>query len=111
VRERGTEMNKILDGVRYNTEAAIEIGSASQSYKGDCRYWKATLYVTPRSKRFFIAGTGGPMSRFAQSAGVNQWSGGSDLIPMSKEDALEWAEDFLTIGEIEKHFSDIAVSL
>jgi hypothetical protein len=30
---------------------------------------------------------------------------------MSKEDALEWAEDFLTIGEIEKHFSDIVVSL
>ncbi len=104
-------MQKILNGMRYDTEKAIKIGSASHSYQGDCRYWEATLYVTPQSKQFFIAGTGGPMSRFAQSAGVNQWSGGSSLIPMSKEDALEWAEDFLTIGEIEKHFSDIVVSL
>jgi len=101
------KMKKILDGVRYDTEKAVEIGTASYSNPGDFQNWEATLYVTPKSKRFFIAGTGGPMSRFAQSAGVNQWTGGSDLIPMSKEDALAWAEANLDPEELEEHFSDM----
>ena len=46
------------------------------------------------------------MSRFAQSAGQNSWSGGSDLIPMSKAEALEWAEKYLDAETVEEHFAD-----
>jgi len=100
-------MRKIINGVRYDTDKAIEIGSAHYSNPSDFRHWEASLYVTPRSKRFFIAGAGGPMSRFSQSVGQNSWSGGSDLIPMSPEEALEWAEQYLDPSEFEEHFADL----
>jgi len=97
-------MKKIIDGLRYDTEKAIEIGSAGEGYAGDLQQWEATLYKTPRSGRFFVAGSGGPMSRFAQSVGQNQWSGGSDLIPMSVEEARGWAEKYLDADAVERHF-------
>lgn len=104
-------MKKIINGLRFDTEKAAVVGSYSNLYRGcdsvtDYRYWKATLYRTPRSGRFFLAGEGGPMTRFAQSAGQNSWAGGSDLVPMSREEALEWAEQYLDPDQIEKHFAD-----
>lgn len=101
-------MRKVINGLRYDTEKATKIGTAE--YHGSCtdfQYWEATLYRTPRSNRFFLAGHGGPMSRFSQSIGQNQWGGGEDLIPMSHGEALEWAEQHLDADEIEKHFGDI----
>jgi len=99
-------MKKILNGLRYDTDKAVEIGSASGGGEStrDFEHWEATLYRTPRSGRFFLAGEGGPMSRFSQSIGQNSWSGGSDLIPMTREEALVWAEQHLNTEEIELHF-------
>jgi hypothetical protein len=98
-------MRKILNGLRYDTENGIEIGTASSNLPvNDFGHWEATLYHTPRSGRFFLAGHGGAMSRFAQSAGQNCWQGGSDLIPMTREEALEWAEVNLTVTAIEAAF-------
>jgi len=105
-------MRKIINGKRYDTDKAIEIGyynniGDSASSSSDFSWWEATLYKTPRSQSYFIAGRGGPMSRFSQSCGQNQWSGGSDLIPMSKTEAMEWAETHLGVDAIEKHFDDM----
>lgn len=105
-------MKKILNGVRYDTKKATLIGGYSNIGSGadshsDFRYWEADLYVTPRSGKFFIAGSGGPMSRFSQSAGQNSWSGGEDLVPMSKEEALEWAENYLDAETVEEFFGDM----
>lgn len=98
-------MKKILKGFRYDTEKAILIGHAEPNpYQTDFNYWYAELYMTKRSHSFFIAGHGGPMSRFSKSAGQNEWTGGSDLIPMSKEEALEFAEQYLDSEEFEKFF-------
>lgn len=105
--ERET-MKKILDGVRYDTEKMIEIGHASASCpRNDFQWWEATLYKSPRAERYCIAGEGGPMSRFSQSVGQNSWSGGSDLIPMTRAEALEWAEQHLGPDEIEEAFGDL----
>ena len=97
-------MREILNGLRYDTEKAELIGEASYSYPGDFHHFVAGLYRTPRSGRYFLAGEGGPMSRFAQSTGLNEWSGSSDIIPMNEADALEWAERYLTAEEIERGF-------
>jgi len=102
-------VKKIIDGIRYNTEIATAIGTWSTGGStSDFSYAEATLYVTPKSGRFFIAGHGGPMSRFAQSAGQNQMGSGSDLIPF--EDASEayaWAEAHLEPEEFEPYFEDL----
>ena len=100
-------MKKIINGVRYDTGKMTLIGEASANCnRYDFQYWEAGLYVAPRSGRYCLAGSGGPMSRFSQSTGQNEWSGGADLIPMDKSDALEWAEQHLEPEEVEEFFGD-----
>jgi hypothetical protein len=99
-------MKKIIDGLRYDTEKAVEIGSYDTGLGNrDFRNWSATLYRTPRSNRYFLAGSGGPMTRFARSVG-NMSSGGDGLFPMTAQEALEWAEQYLDADAIEQHFGD-----
>lgn len=99
-------MKKIINGLRYDTDTAILIGEASSKgvSRSDFKFWEAGLYVTKRSRRFFLAGEGGPMTRFAQSTGQNSWTGGSDLIPMSEKEAQAWAEQNLEDGDIAHYF-------
>ncbi|MDX9896095.1 MAG: hypothetical protein RBS34_11640 [Desulfofustis sp.] len=99
-------MKRIIEGKRYDTEKAIEIGSASNSHPGDFNWWEATLYKTPRSGVFFLAGEGGPMSRYAMTIGQNEWAGGERIDPMTKDEALKWAEKYLDDDTIEEHFGD-----
>ena len=101
-------MKKILNGIRFDTEKAVLIGESGSSglSRSDFRFWEAGLYVTPRSGRYFLAGEGGAMTRFAQRVG-DMTGGGSDILPMTKDEALSWAEANLTTEEVEQHFADM----
>jgi len=105
-------MKKIISGRKYDTEKAIEIddfnnfGSGADSVH-DFRYFHATLYRTMKSGRYFIFGYGGPMTRFAQSAGQNQWGAGWDIIPLTRQEAFEWAQVYLPPETVEAEFSDL----
>jgi hypothetical protein len=46
------------------------------------------------------------MTRYARSLGDNNTSGGEQIDPMSKEQALAWAEQYLDADEIEAGFAD-----
>jgi len=103
-------MKKIINGLRYDTENAIGVGSydhGSYPGSGDFSHWSATLYKTPRSGRFFLHGEGGGMTRFADHSPYGGSCGGEKLIPMSQEDALNWAEQYLDPKTIEEYFSDV----
>jgi hypothetical protein len=102
-------MKAIINGSRYDTEKAILIGEASggSEFVNDYRYWSAGLYRTPRSGRYFLAGSGGPMSRFAVSRGINEWSGGEGVHPMEEADAFEWAQEYLDAETVEAHFGHL----
>jgi hypothetical protein len=98
-------MKAIINGLRYDTDKATLIGEASSDEsRSDFRYWAAGLYVTPRAKRYFLAGEGGAMTRWAQSIGLNSRSGGSGIKPLDEADAREWAERYLTVAEVEAAF-------
>jgi len=100
-------MKKIINGLRYDTDNAIEVGSYDNGLpSNDFQSWGATLYKTPRSGRFFLAGSGGPMTMFARHIGDNTTTGSSRLTPMTEEEAFEWAQQYLDADEIEKHFKD-----
>ena len=102
-------MKKIINGLRYDTKNAIEVGSYDHGCypgSGDFSHWSATLYKTPRSNRFFLYGEGGAMTRFAERSPYGGSCGGSDLQPLSREDALAWAEQYLDADAIEQHFGD-----
>ena len=96
-------MKKVIDGKRYDTATATKIGDDSRFYCGDFRYRDETLYKTPRG-RFFLAGEGGPMSRWARHEG-NMSIGGSGIIALDADDALYWCERAgIDADVIEKHF-------
>lgn len=103
-------MKKIIDGLRYDSEKAVEIGAADSlgseaDSVTDFRYWEAKLYRTKRSGRYFIVGEGGPMTRFSQSAGQNTWTAGADLIPIGEDEARQWAERYLSPDIVEEYFT------
>lgn len=99
-------MKKIINGLRYDSEKAIEVGSDSYSNPSDFHYWEETLYKTPRAHRFFVVGEGGPMSRYSRTIGENEWSGGSDLRVLNKAEAMRWCEEHLDADEWEQYFAD-----
>jgi len=87
-------MKKIINGRLYDTETAKELGSDSYSNRRDFHYWVETLYKK-RTGEFFIYGEGGPLSKYAEAVGLNEWSGGERIMPLSYAEAQEWAENHL----------------
>lgn len=103
-------MLKIIDGVRYDTSKAKEIGWAKspepQTLDQDLHQWHETLYRTVRSGRFFIAGRGGPLSRWAKIDGMER-TDGEGVLPLSDSQARAWCEQYLKdYSEWKEHFKD-----
>ena len=102
-------MKSIINGKRYDTENAIKIGGADSggSYT-DFNHWWAELYRTPRSGRYFLAGQGGPMTRWARSVDCgNSRTGSEAIFEMTNAEALAWAEEYLETSDIEEHFAEV----
>lgn len=89
-----------IDGRVYDTDAAILVGETCNDNgyaPNDSLYWKAGLFRTPRSGRYFIAGLGGAMTRFAHRHDDGCRSGGTRIIPVDDAEAGEWAQEHLGI--------------
>lgn len=103
-------MKSVIAGRRYDTDKAILIGKGESAtpYTTDFSYWSAGLYKTPRKGEYFLAGEGHAMTAFARADGDGRSLGyGRKIIPMSREEAREWAEHELTAAEYEAEFGDI----
>jgi len=99
-------MKKIINGRIYDTSKAILIGKENNGLShSDFNWWEAGLYKTPVSGKFFLAGSGGAMTRFSRTISQNEWCGGSKVIPMDQPTALQWAERYLEPEQIEQHFA------
>ena len=85
-------MKKVIGGLLYDTDNA-EIVHEWENHYGttDFHYCEEALYKTPNG-RWFTAGRGGPLSKFAEPSGSNGHCGGSGLEPVSAEDAKDWLE-------------------
>ena len=101
-------MKRIIDGKRYNTETATEVADVSPRgfYRGDFRWEDTDLYRT-KNGRWFLAGEGGPMSRWARSAGLNSYSGGEGIHVLDADEARALLEQHGETEEIEKYFSAV----
>jgi hypothetical protein len=102
-------MKTIIRGIRYDTETAILIGEGSSStpYRSDFGFWEASLYRTKRSGRYFLAGSGGPLTMFSRNLDGNTRTGGEGIVTLSEESALEWAEQHLDVSVVEQHFGHL----
>ena len=96
-------MRKVIKGRTYNTETSKQIGSWDNGIHGsDFRSCDESLYKNTKGA-YFLAGEGGPLSKYAVTYG-NETSGSKELVPMTTEEAQEWAEEKLTADEYEAEF-------
>ena len=99
-------MKAIINGKRFDTDApgSVKVAKASHGAPGDFTHVRETLYRTIRGT-WFLAGCGGPASKYSRSAGQNCWSGGEKIIPLDPDAALSWLESEGNNEAIEKWFS------
>jgi len=84
-------MKRVIDGFRYDTEKAQEMLRVSEGNAGDFSACEYGIFRTPRG-HWFIAGSGGPMTRFAQPVSGNSWQGGEKIIPLAPVALLDLIE-------------------
>lgn len=100
-------MRRIINGNRYDTEKSHLIGCwSSFSSPSDFNYIQESLYITPRSKQYFLAGEGGANSKYSIPTSQNWRGAGEKIIPMSEDQAFEWAQEYLDSDTVEIFFED-----
>ena len=97
-------MKKIIKGKVYDTNTARLRGDyySPGSYR-DFSHYEEHLYQK-KTGEFFLHGEGGPMTKYAETVGMNEWSGGERIIPLDYNAAREWAEEHLEADEYEEIF-------
>lgn len=99
-------MKKIIHGKMYNTETARLVGTYSYGYPRNFEHYSEELYVKITGE-YFLAGEGGCLSKYAVSTGQNEVSGSEKIIPLTEDEAKEWAEEYLPADEYEQEFGEI----
>lgn len=101
-------MKRIIDGKRYDTSTAEEIATATHGYRREFSYYEETLYCK-RTGEYFLYGYGHGASRYAEQV-LGAWGPGEDIIPMTYEQARQWAERNLEADEYEREFGEVPES-
>lgn len=95
-------MIKIIDGTRYNTDTAMLVARYDSGDPASAFSYTEELYLT-RKGAWFLAGRGGPPSRYGEEVGgILQF--GSRIIPMSRSEARGWLEEHDEVKALEEHF-------
>ncbi len=99
-------MKKIIDGKRYDTKTAKLLCKNKYGLPGNFEYYWEGLY-RKKTGEYFLAGEGGPMSPYGEQTGTNSWSGGEEIIPLSREEAMKFAEKHMDADKFEEEFGPI----
>ena len=99
------DMKQIIGGKMYNTDTAEYLGDCSYSYPGDFYYYEEELY-RKKTGEFFLAGKGGPRSKYARSCDGHGWSDGKKIIPITEDEARSWVEANSSIDDYICIFGD-----
>lgn len=100
-------MKAIINGKRYDTDKSTKLASASSHCgRSDFGWWRETLYRTPRSGAYFLAGEGHARSHYATNLGGGSYGPGEKITPMSEDEAFAWAQQHLPAAAIEAIFAD-----
>lgn len=100
-------MKKIVAGKKYDTETAKALGEYWNGLSfTDFGYVKETLYLK-KTGEFFLHGEGGALSKYSRNVGNGSYSSGERIIPLSKTEAREWAEEHIECDEYERIFGEM----
>lgn len=92
-------MKMIINSKLYNTETATKIGEWDNGYYPNDFNFEYEILYKKKTGEYFLYGHGGPLSRKYRISVSGGWQGGRDIIPMSIEEAKEWAENHLDADE------------
>ena len=98
-------MRKIINGRTYSTSTSKKVGYWTNGIpSNDFSYCEEALYKNTKGA-YFLHGEGGAYSKYATMKGDNRgW--GEQIVPMTKEEAQEWAEECLEAEEYEEEFGE-----
>jgi len=99
-------MKRVIDGKIYNTETAELLHEWSNGCFGrDFKSCAESLYKTKKGA-YFIAGSGGPMSKYAVSCGNNSTSGSEQIEVLAEAEAIRWLEEHDGSEVLTEKFAD-----
>ncbi len=97
-------MKKIIRNKLYDTSTAKEIAEFRDLCGGDKAVTEQLF--RKRSGEYFLAGEGGPASKYATPSATGGWVGGSAIVPLSYEQARQWGEEHLSADEYAALFGE-----
>ena len=105
-------MKKIINGRMYDTDTARYVwGHVHQSDPGedpDDIYCFEEDLDCKRNTESFLHGIGGSGTPYARSVGNNNWAGGEKIVPLTYEEAKEWAsKNMLDPSEYMREFGPV----
>lgn len=99
-------MKRIIDGHKYDTETAREVGSWMSGDDPRDFDWESGVLYRTKAGLYFIHGSGGAMTRYAEQR-IGGWAGGEAITPVSADEARQWAEEHLDADEYEAEFGEV----
>jgi hypothetical protein len=102
-------MQKVIDNLVYDTETADRLCDVSGpgGYSRSDFQWEDTWLYRTKNGRFFIAGEGGAMTRWAMPMGQNGRTGGSGLAAITEEQARELLATHGSAEAYRRFFPDV----
>ena len=101
-------MKKIIGGKVYDSDTARYVGSWDNgNFPNDLYYCAEELYCK-KTGEYFLIGAGGAASKYSVGIGNNNWSGDTQIIPLTYDAAKEWAEKGLDADDYIAEFGEIA---
>ncbi len=100
-------MKAVIQGKVFDTAKAKELASFGNGLtRRDYKFVVERLYETKKGA-LFLHGEGGGLSEYREAVGDNGWASGEQIIPMSREEALAWAEKRELAEDICRLFPDL----
>lgn len=100
-------MVKIINGKKYSTETAEQVGFYRNSPGRNDFHWVEETLYKKRTGEFFLFCEGGPASIYCTWIDSHNRTSGDRIIPMTFEKARRWAEEHLEAEEYEEIFGEV----
>lgn len=98
---------KIINGRRYDTERAKEIGYDESNFDRSNFHWYEETLYQKKTGEFFIHGNGHAASPYSTSYGYSSRGPGEELVPLTIDEAKKWVEEHLSVEVYEDLFGEI----
>ena len=100
-------MKKIINGKKYDTDTATRVGHFHNGFfNSDFHYLEEDLYQK-KTGEFFLCGEGGALTKYRCQVDGNMWGYGSEIIPLSIDEAKAWVEEHMSGNDYEDIFGEV----